>query len=332
MAIADRPNIPSTKPEGSQMRRIQLSALLAAASLPSAALAGRLTVSDVGVADAQSKLMWELHTALPQPVSHEKAAARCKSLATGGFGDWRLPTVNEIIGDKRKSTPPMDPTAFNATPSGQYWTSSIQGSGASAAAFAAEFLPGRRVAPLGRDETARVVCVRPLSEPEAKPSAATAKTWVVADMTVLSPTTHLTWQRGVGTTGNAGALYAQPEAVAYCDNLALGGNDDWRLPSAVELRTLIDPVKREQAHGRPLPNGRTTLDEDVFTDTKWSFWTTTRPGCSGDNTSNAAHCYSKESEAYALVVDFRTGEVRSKSVARQELNQVRCVRGTIPKK
>jgi hypothetical protein len=35
-------------------------------------------------------------------------------------------------------------------------------------------------------------------------------------------------------------LMTHEEAVSYCDELTLGGHDDWRLPSELEMRTLID--------------------------------------------------------------------------------------------
>lgn len=51
----------------------------------------------------------------------------CEGLVWGGIGDWRLPNVGELhsIVDTRVSGPPVDQTAFPATPSGSFfWTSS----------------------------------------------------------------------------------------------------------------------------------------------------------------------------------------------------------------
>ncbi|MCC7385740.1 MAG: DUF1566 domain-containing protein [Deltaproteobacteria bacterium] len=53
--------------------------------------------------------------------------------------------------------------------------------------------------------------------------------------TVVDSITGLTWQRtGVGSNLNWSS------AVAFCDNLTLGGFDDWRLPSSIELMSLAD--------------------------------------------------------------------------------------------
>lgn len=53
--------------------------------------------------------------------------------------------------------------------------------------------------------------------------------------TVVDCITGLEWQRTVDA-----ASYTQPDAVAYCGGLALGGYTDWRLPSRIELMTLVD--------------------------------------------------------------------------------------------
>lgn len=47
--------------------------------------------------------------------------------------------------------------------------------------------------------------------------------------------TCLDWQKTAspGTQDNAGA-------IAYCENLTLGGFDDWRLPTRVELASIVD--------------------------------------------------------------------------------------------
>ncbi|MFM2417338.1 MAG: hypothetical protein RL385_2061 [Pseudomonadota bacterium] len=58
-----------------------------------------------------------------------------------------------------------------------------------------------------------------------------------AHETVLDRVTGLEWQRYLPLR-NAGT-WAQAEA--YCSGLSLGGHDDWRMPTRVELDTLLDP-------------------------------------------------------------------------------------------
>jgi hypothetical protein len=77
---------------------------------------------------------------------------------------------------------------------------------------------------------------------------------------VLDRVTGLKWQRAVDD-----ATYTQAEAVAHCDGLALGGYTDWRLPSRIELVTLVD-----YSVASPAP----TIDLAAFPSTpaEW-FWT-----------------------------------------------------------
>jgi len=55
------------------------------------------------------------------------------------------------------------------------------------------------------------------------------------DMTITDNVTGLMWQKAV-----APGTYTQPMAVAYCPTLALGGHRDWRLPTIIELVSLVD--------------------------------------------------------------------------------------------
>jgi hypothetical protein len=58
-----------------------------------------------------------------------------------------------------------------------------------------------------------------------------------SDDTVLDTCTGLTWQRD---TGNGAATLSWSEALAYCENLVLGGRDDWRLPNVNALFSLVN--------------------------------------------------------------------------------------------
>lgn len=77
--------------------------------------------------------------------------------------------------------------------------------------------------------------------------------------TVIDCVTGLEWQRAV----DAGS-YTQAEAIAYCDGLTLAGYTDWRLPSTIELLTLVD-----YSVASPGP----TIDADKFPSTPATyFW------------------------------------------------------------
>ena len=55
------------------------------------------------------------------------------------------------------------------------------------------------------------------------------------DGTVSAKVTGLMWQQTISS-----ATFAQAAAVQYCPTLTLGGHNDWRLPSIIELASLID--------------------------------------------------------------------------------------------
>lgn len=56
--------------------------------------------------------------------------------------------------------------------------------------------------------------------------------------TAADAKTGLTWQRTIPAQ-----TYTQPDAVAYCQSLSLGGlASGWRLPARKELDSLVDPV------------------------------------------------------------------------------------------
>lgn len=55
------------------------------------------------------------------------------------------------------------------------------------------------------------------------------------DGTVTDNCTGLTWQRA-----SAPGEYTWAEALQYCEDLALGGETDWRLPNVRELHSIVD--------------------------------------------------------------------------------------------
>jgi hypothetical protein len=72
--------------------------------------------------------------------------------------------------------------------------------------------------------------------------------------------THLSWQRRVDA-----ATHTWTGAKQYCACLTLGGHDDWRLPSRIELVSIVDFTRNTPS-----------IDSTAFPDTplEW-FWTST---------------------------------------------------------
>ena len=63
---------------------------------------------------------------------------------------------------------------------------------------------------------------------------------VNSDKTVTDNVTKLMWQQGVPATS-----YTWPAAIAYCSALRLGGYADWRLPTLIELDSIVDYGKTQ---------------------------------------------------------------------------------------
>ncbi len=79
--------------------------------------------------------------------------------------------------------------------------------------------------------------------------------------TVTDNVTGLMWQRTVNDSEFAGS-----EAKDYCINFVHGGHDDWRLPSRIELVSLVDFTRAEPA-----------IDTNAFSDAPLDWFSTSSP-------------------------------------------------------
>jgi len=138
----------------------------------------------------------------------------------------------------------------------------------------------------------------PNSQPDVTAGAPNPESYTDnGDGTVTDNVTALMWQQASPV-----ATYTWDEAMAYCPTLALGGHDDWRLPSFIELYSLVDtegspPVPNVGYFRSPSENGPLT------------FWSSTPV---------------VQSTPAAFCVDFQDGHTNGYVVA-NTLN-VRCVR------
>jgi hypothetical protein len=149
----------------------------------------------------------------------------------------------------------------------------------------------------------------------------TARTpFTVSADTATDPKSGLTWQRMTPKS-----MQTWRDANDYCEELALGAFDDWRLPSRLELLTLVEyatgtepPVsttKPASAFGEPM------IDRSTFPDTPPAMFWTASNLVEDDSILTSAW----PGDEVAWTVDFRTG-----LVARQHVDlllpRTRCVR------
>jgi hypothetical protein len=123
----------------------------------------------------------------------------------------------------------------------------------------------------------------------------------LGDDTVLDQATGLVWQKGHVSSLN------WVNALAHCERLVLGQHDDWRLPNAQELHSLVEHTSFNPATSFPDPL------PDQGSNEGYPFWTSTT--FASDPTG-------------AWFAGFYGGDVPgSKKKTDTNLRFTRCVRG-----
>lgn len=81
---------------------------------------------DGTVTDYATGLMWHVwdHKADQVQIIWQQAKEHCEKLTAGGYVDWRLPTVHELVSivEYSQTSPAINHGAFPDTISGWYWT------------------------------------------------------------------------------------------------------------------------------------------------------------------------------------------------------------------
>lgn len=130
---------------------------------------------------------------------------------------------------------------------------------------------------------------------DAGPGTANPVEYVVATDNIRENKTRLVWQKAQTT----GVTYAS--ARSTCANLVIGQDQDWRLPSRIELVTLLDLA-------------RTPRIDPAFTDTQAGpYWT-----------ASEVRPFVATSAQY-WVVNFNSGNVEKLGATQSA--SVRCVKG-----
>ena len=223
---------------------------------------------DGTVSDMNTGLMWQQDPG--EKRTYAEAVAGAASCRTGGYSDWRLPTIKEMYSliqfngedpdpegaDTSGLTPFIDNTVFafeygkeedgDRIIDSQYATSTKYVSttmGGDATVFGVNFADGRiKGYPYGylhgRLKTFCVMYVRGNTEYGKND-------WVEnGNGTLTDSATGLTWQQGDSGQGMNWA-----DALAYAENLTLGGYSDWRLPTAKELQSIVDYTRSPDTTG-----------------------------------------------------------------------------------
>jgi hypothetical protein len=234
--------------------------------------------------------------------SGDTAVNYCPNLSFGGHSDWRLPTAREltsVMTYRRKSNFIIN-DAFKYGNDTSHWTSTLLAEELSES-FGDLFVVLRiwsvragevnkatvRTDHITRGSDLIVRCVRNSIAPA---------NFSKSEDIVTDNITKLQWQNDASMSNNQGD-FNWFQAIEYCEDLALGGHEDWRLPNINELTSIADftrfpVINKIFAHG-----GK---DQSL---TRWS---------------------SSASDSEAMILNFRSGNYSRSS----KLNsiEIRCVR------
>jgi hypothetical protein len=262
---------------------------------------------DGTVTDNLTGLTWEQKTEENEPntYTYSDATAYCNDLTLGGYSDWSIPTRKEYstILNFARVSPALDTDYFPfysyTTPNEvYYWTVSECYDDPTQVW---KILMSFGLIEKGpKTDLNKVRCVRGDTEPAASYTDN-------GDGTVTDDVTGLMWEQKTddGGTRDKDITYTWKDALAYCENLLLGGHDNWRLPNTKELERVVD-----------LGSSSPAIDTTYFPNTNNGlYWTGTT--CSG--------CHKMK----AFAVDFTDGELYYGNKYRNGEyyeNYVRCLR------
>jgi len=219
--------------------------------------------------DNNTQLMWTRENQGGMRLS--EAAMHCGDLSTGGYNDWRLPTIKELqtIADYKNSKPAADTNIFTGIPvmgPAGFWGTPVQPIDNNTNSGWHVGFPDGHVMGYSNDGYKNVFCTRSESGQYLIPQLSDNQNGTVTD-----DVTGLIWQQA--TTNN----HTWEGALQQCNSLDLAGKK-WRLPSYPELISVLDYTRTRPA-----------IDTSIFTenDTTGFYWTSTSDVIDGTNSLGA---------------------------------------------
>jgi len=270
---------------------------------------------DGTVTDQVTGLMWEK---AERRMEWAEAPAAAAAAATGGYDDWRVPTIKELYslilfsgnqgsGQPDSSTPPADAVPFIDTTtfdfsysdSGRYIdvqfiTSTeyvAQVMGGQSCFFGVNFADGRiKCYPLtGHREDPRFYARFVRGNPDYGQNdfhnndngtvTDRASGWMWAEIDSGDPR----FAEFVANTEKKNGAMNWEEALRFAEELRFAGHDDWRLPTAKQLQSILDYSRSPDTTGSPAIDpvfDTTTITNEAGAPDYPYFWSSTsfRPG------------------------------------------------------
>lgn len=207
---------------------------------------------DNTVSDETTGLMWTKSSVATEDWG--EACYTCSALPTGGYSDWRIPEIQELVTLVDHESGSIDPV-FTVRGS-NFWSGTEYGR-----YDAWSFNKTGVVVKAQKNDYSRYAfCVRGNKPETSDPFI------VVADGLVADERNSLLWQQA-----DDGIERTFLESVSYCNSLVDNDRDDWRMPTVEELSTLV--LYRD---GNNLKIYDDTFDTNSqFENQHFNFWTGT---------------------------------------------------------
>ena len=207
------------------------------------------------ISDNVTGLVWQ--QGLTEKLTYEEALQKAESFNLGGYSDWRVASLKELYSLIQFTGTVMGEKALTPFIDTNYFTQPLGDTGQGEREIDAQVWSRTEYVgkTMGKDDTifgVNFVDGRIKGYPKYNPRTREANKMYFRlvrgnedygkndftdnkDGTITDKATGLMWQAADSTKG-----MNWEEALAYAENLTLGGYDDWRLPNAKELQSIVD--------------------------------------------------------------------------------------------
>jgi Protein of unknown function (DUF1566)/Secretion system C-terminal sorting domain len=219
------------------------------------------------ITDNVTGLMWQQD--MGSKISYSDAFIKTDTLNLGGYSDWRVPTIKELyslilftgqvssthaismfIDTNYFQQPIGDTTIGEREIDAQTWSSTQYVGltmGGDSTVFGVNFVDGRiKGYPKYKPIIGTVPMKMYFRMVRGNTSYGINDLIDNGDRTISDNATGLMWQKA-----DDGASRDWENALSYAGNLSLAGNNDWRLPNAKELQSIVDYTRSPQTTSSP---------------------------------------------------------------------------------